>query len=355
MQEKTGIIKSEKGSIKQRLWKKLPAVCPLCGTSAKVSETDDGIGMEVVCTSCGKYITAVDLEKEEGQTQCCIFYYLTKNKLSHASFIPYFHRNPSSDNAFYFQGNIRYYTLNIATIENLFPQSFTERIDMSLINLARICGGISDRFNYWAMNPGKNNPLRLGCFIAQQNDIDGKNEIKEFFDLLCEMQYITDRTAMGSMVKTNSYKITASGWMKIQQIQEQSKVLQQGFIAMSFSPEMTGARDSIARAIESCGYISCVIDVKEHNNQIVPEIFHEIKRSKFVIADLTGHKNGVYYEAGYAEALGKEVILTCQKASKEIQRPHFDVAQKNTIFWTDEDDLCTRLINRIDATVGKIE
>ena len=41
---------------------------------------------------------------------------------------------------------------------------------------------------------------------------------------------------------------------------------------------------------------------EEHNNQIVPEIFYEIRQSNYIIADLTGHRNGVYYEAGYAEA-----------------------------------------------------
>ena len=108
----------------------------------------------------------------------------------------------------------------------------------------------------------------------------------------------------------------------------------------------------ISQAIRDCGYVPIRIDKKEHNNQIVPEIFYEIKQSKFVVADLTGNRSGVYYEAGYAEALGKEVIVTWKKVDEKEDQPHFDIAQKNMIRWDNEDDLYTDLVKRIKATVG---
>lgn len=121
------------------------------------------------------------------------------------------------------------------------------------------------------------------------------------------------------------------------------------FVAMWFGDEMKQARRKIINAIKSCGYRAMLIDIKEHNNQIVPEIFKEIEESKFVIADLTGHRGGVYYEAGYAVAKEKEVILCCRSDEKT----HFDVAQVNTIYWNDEDDLYDRLVKRISATIGE--
>jgi len=66
---------------------------------------------------------------------------------------------------------------------------------------------------------------------------------------------------------------------------------------------------------------------------------------------LTGHRNGVYYEAGYAHGLEKEVILTCREGDFDDQ--HFDVAQIATIRWKDDDDLYKKLVKRIEATVGK--
>lgn len=121
------------------------------------------------------------------------------------------------------------------------------------------------------------------------------------------------------------------------------------FVAMWFNDTMKLAREKIEEAIVSCGYEPMLIDIKEHNNQIVPEIFKEIEDSEFVIADLTGHRGGVYYEAGYATAKGKQVILSC----KEGEKTHFDVAQINTIYWRDEEDLYQRLVKRIKATIGE--
>lgn len=122
------------------------------------------------------------------------------------------------------------------------------------------------------------------------------------------------------------------------------------FIAMWFSDDMRNVRFKIEQAIYVCGYQPIMIDVKEHNGQIVPEIFREIEESEFVVADLTGQRGGVYYEAGYAVAKEKQVILSC----KEGENPHFDVAQVNTIFWKNENDLYIRLVKRIESTIGAI-
>lgn len=122
------------------------------------------------------------------------------------------------------------------------------------------------------------------------------------------------------------------------------------FVAMWFDKKMKMARNKIERAVKECGYRPILVDVKEHNGQIVPEILKEISDSKYVIADLTGQRGGVYYEAGYAMAKDKQVILCCRKGRKST---HFDVAQINTIYWEDEEDLYERLINRIKSTIGE--
>lgn len=123
------------------------------------------------------------------------------------------------------------------------------------------------------------------------------------------------------------------------------------FIAMWFDDSMKKARGQIMSAIRSCGYEPMTIDIKEHNNQIVPEIFKEIEDSKFVVVDLTGQRGGVYYEAGYAVAKNKELILCCKKG----EGTHFDVAQINTIFWENEQQLHARLAKRIKETIGVCE
>ena len=66
-----------------------------------------------------------------------------------------------------------------------------------------------------------------------------------------------------------------------------------------------------------------------------------------MVVDLTNKNNGAYFEEGYAMGLGKDVIQICQKDVKL----HFDIAQKNTIMWEDENDIIEKLANRIKATI----
>lgn len=125
------------------------------------------------------------------------------------------------------------------------------------------------------------------------------------------------------------------------------------FIAMCFDDSMKKARGQIISAIRSCGYEPMIINNKEHNNQILPEIFKEIENSEFVVADLTGQRGGVYFEAGYAVAKNKDLILCCEK--EEEKDIHFDVKQINTIFWENEQQLHAKLAKRIRETIGICE
>lgn len=135
--------------------------------------------------------------------------------------------------------------------------------------------------------------------------------------------------------------------LKLHTIEYEELILKQIFVAMSFSPDMKKVREAIVDAIKTCGYKPMLIDIKEHNSFIVPEIFSEIEKSKFVIADLSHQRAGVYFEAGYGLGKGIPVILSCKKS--EASQNHFDVAQINTIFWEDTSDLTNRLIKRIES------
>lgn len=152
---------------------------------------------------------------------------------------------------------------------------------------------------------------------------------------------------------SQTYAITANGWKKIDLLRRKNLVRKQAFIAMQFGNKTKNIREAFRVAITDSGYSVKIIDEKEHNNQIVPEIFFEIEQSLFVVVDVTFPNYGAYYEAGYAQALGKEVIVCCRENefNSKDTRPHFDIAQKSMIVWKDEEDLICRLKRRIEATV----
>ncbi|MDQ0195833.1 nucleoside 2-deoxyribosyltransferase [Paenibacillus wynnii] len=125
------------------------------------------------------------------------------------------------------------------------------------------------------------------------------------------------------------------------------------FIAMSFDSSMIQLREAIHEVVRQFHLDPIFIDEKEHNNQIVPEMIMEIEQCVLIIADLTHHKHGVYYEAGYAHAKGKEVIFSCKDTDYEGR--HFDISHINTIKWESPNDLKDKLHKRLEATLYKME
>ena len=103
--------------------------------------------------------------------------------------------------------------------------------------------------------------------------------------------------------------------------------------------------------IEDAGYLALRIDNKEHNDKICDEIIAEIRRSKFVVADFTENRGGVYFEAGFALGLGIPVIWTVQQDFLKKEGVHFDTRQYNHIAYKTGDELRSRLNNRIRATI----
>ena len=59
----------------------------------------------------------------------------------------------------------------------------------------------------------------------------------------------------------------------------------------------------------------------------------EIQTAAFVVADLSHDNYGAYWEAGYAEGLGKNVIYTCEKTKFDEMKTHFDTNHHLTIPW----------------------
>jgi hypothetical protein len=122
------------------------------------------------------------------------------------------------------------------------------------------------------------------------------------------------------------------------------------FVAMSFDDDLdTSYFEGIKAAIEACGCTPVRMKELQHNSDITDRLLAEIRRAQFVVADFTGHKKGVYYEAGFARALGREVIMMCRES--DFGELHFDTNHMNHIKWTEPSDLKEKLVDRIRATI----
>jgi len=117
---------------------------------------------------------------------------------------------------------------------------------------------------------------------------------------------------------------------------------------MWFNPDLVNIYEKgIVPALEANGYDPVRVDRIHFNDKIDDRIIAEIRKSGLLIADFTGHRGGVYFEAGFALGLGIDVIFTCR--ADDIEKAHFDTRQYNHITWTDTDDLYTQLNDRLAA------
>jgi nucleoside 2-deoxyribosyltransferase len=146
--------------------------------------------------------------------------------------------------------------------------------------------------------------------------------------------------------------ITAAGWDFLERNARTVAISDQAFVAMSFSPELkTIWENGIKSAIERAGYVAYRVDSKPHADRIDVKIMAEIKNSRFLVADVTEQKRGVYFEAGYALGLGIPVLWLCRK--DDLKNAHFDTNHYNHILWENETGLEEELYNFVCAIIGK--
>ncbi len=146
------------------------------------------------------------------------------------------------------------------------------------------------------------------------------------------------------------FRLSLGGWERVSNLRLQQSDSHQAFVAMWFSEDMnTAFSEGFLPALEATAYKPFRVDMKEHNGKIDDLIIAEIRKSGLLIADFTGQRGGVYFEAGFAMGLGIPVIWTCKE--EDIGNLHFDTRQYNHIVWTDAADLRKKLQLRIEASI----
>jgi len=87
------------------------------------------------------------------------------------------------------------------------------------------------------------------------------------------------------------------------------------FILMPFDIEFDDIyKFGIKGAAEDVGAYAERVDEQIFSEGILERIFNQISKADVIIADMTGRNPNVFYEVGYAHALGKIVLLLTQEA-----------------------------------------
>lgn len=172
-----------------------------------------------------------------------------------------------------------------------------------------------------------------------------------------EMRYllmIADRLIYINEDEPDKFSLTVDGWKHLSEILKEKIDSNQAFVAMWFNGAMDDAwENGFKSALKEMGYQPIRIDKENITGKIDDAIIAAIRKSGLLIADFTGMRSGVFFEAGFALGLGIPVIWTCNINYFKALNEHFDTRQYNHIEWNDPEDLKKKLITRIEATLPK--
>lgn len=148
--------------------------------------------------------------------------------------------------------------------------------------------------------------------------------------------------------------LTFRGWRRYEALRLGAPSGRIAFMAMKFGePELDGfLNDHIRPAVKRTGFELRRLDDVPKAGLIDDRLRVEIRACRFLISDLTHANNGAYWEAGFAEGLGKPVIYTCKK-SEFAKASHFDTNHHLTVLWEvgELEQAAKNLMNTIRATI----
>lgn len=363
----------------------IPQKCFICGQNAICSSdfTSDALYME--CQNCGNYIlhpnsklllnsNKIFVQKEK------IKQYLFYNNSDNYKFIG----TEDEFNDIKLCNPIGFNELNVKliTIEqilNWYPKSFAEKTDKILLYIAQ-----HSNYDGEAVKLLKKE-VTLLFFMHNKLEIDSINWDFElyyylnyfvkngYFDSMGDIDLLEYIDELDDVENPIEITLTPKALERVYELQKNQTNNKNVFVAMSFHSSAMEIRNAIKKGIEKAGYSAELMDEIVHNHQIVPEMLRLIKESRFLIMDITYPNFGAYYEAGYAQGLGKEVIVTCCEDNfnqkdfeceyklkddgncwykETMSKPHFDIAQKQILVWKDFDDLAHKLSEWIKFIIG---
>jgi hypothetical protein len=319
--------------------------CPLCCNTCDGHSWD--YSQHCICQQCGEFVisrndiddflrTPEKRARQDNWKLSC----LTKEQTTHRRRPLYlvFGDQPSEAE---FEKKCE--VIHIRELRHRWPDLVSTRIMRALNNLAHMSEIAGAKLHYTKLPPS---------LLFSRN----ASEADFILDTLFQLGFLREYGIRPHC----SYYLSAKGWEAVEQnitIRDPSR--KAPFVAMWFGGKnqddqnrMTSLlTDAIIPAVEEAGYLKPIrIDQKPHNEWIMDQIMAAIKEAPFVVADLTNHNQGVYWEAGFARGLGIPVIHCC--LDQQGEHTHFDLQQISQVRYSTPDELWHRLRDRIRATIG---
>ena len=287
--------------------------CPVCkgidGEPANVRDLFDRDAYQVTCPACGYFKisrTAIeDNRLDEDQRRALSHKLRWRTELS----------EPSTEMiTSYFLEDFR---------KNYLLPNVSEQIDNLVLYLSK-------RLKHMGREYGHCDPALISAIGA----IDRSGAI-EIISALIDRGLIAGHVLGLDPPDAIGLKPTLSGWLRAGDIERGSISEKFAFMAMQYGDSTLESyvAEVFRPATLEAGFDLEVLRDRPQAGVIDNYLRSRLNLCRFVIADLSHANNGAYWEAGYAEGIGKPVIYTCHKEQFDQRKTHFDTNHSTTIVW----------------------
>lgn len=292
-------------------------VCPICqnssGATAETGTSYDTGRTWFICPTCGKLET----------TRIALMQYLPRDSLTSSARAALSHHvavNSVEQDALPF--------LSQEFLSQFLRSARLPSMQRQAINLVRLVGD-HERDN----DDGFSLPsARNAALVGAKNSSSLHNLVNELLNA-----GVLRELSSGYSGRPGTYGLTMLGWDKYEAEIVGKVSSRRGFIALKFGdPILEGILDNSIRPSVKRDLAYEVVDMRTVARAgVIDNILRqEIRDAAFVIVDLTHDNAGAYWEAGYAEGLGKPVIYICEAGKFNAKQTHFDTNHCTTVMWT---------------------
>jgi hypothetical protein len=190
-------------------------------------------------------------------------------------------------------------------------------------------------------------------FLYDYPVVDARNpeEFESYLNYLVRKGQLETGSTGGGPAE-GAFRITIDGWRQLEPTLRPGGEPGRCFVATWLDDQMDEPyRNGIEPAVRACGYTPVWMKDIPENKGITDRILSEIRRAEFIVADFTGQRQSVYFEAGFARGLGRDVIWCCRET--DVNNLHFDTKHLGHVVWKDSGDLRQKLEASIRANIIK--
>lgn len=293
--------------------------CVLCDQVAHYDDSLDPLTVLYECSNCGAYsidIDLVDLSK-------------TVFKKSELALISHIigRQKENWDNKFridekWMKKVIKSYSLpKPKTMLDNFILWLGKKLDAygnhfdfnGLSNIVSKIGALNDKSLYLIVEEAQNRGLINRAVTVHESDSG-----------------VIDVSITGSLI------LTFKGWEYFEALDAGEIDSKLAFMAMPFGDDDLDKVfiECWKPSVEKAGFFLERIDERPAAGSIDDRLRQKIRRSAFLVCELTNANSGAYWEAGFAEGAGIPVIYTCREKNHN-KDSHFDVNHHLCIIWND--------------------